>query len=128
MQGWRCGMEDAHVVFEVRGDPNKAIVFGVFDGHGGKEVAQFCKENLQEILESQESLKQQNYEEALKKTFFQMDDKVKNEEYAEMAGTTACVVLVTNDSIYCANSGDSRAVLCSKGNAIPLSFDHKPQN
>lgn len=45
-----------------------------------------------------------------------------------MTGTTACVVLVTNESIYCANSGDSRAVLCSKGNAIALSFDHKPSN
>lgn len=47
MQGWRCGMEDAHAVFEVEGDPNRAMVFGVFDGHGGKEVAEFCKENLQ---------------------------------------------------------------------------------
>ena len=45
-----------------------------------------------------------------------------------MAGTTACVVLITTDSIYCANSGDSRAVLCSKKMAIPLSHDHKPQN
>lgn len=45
-----------------------------------------------------------------------------------MAGTTACVVLMTNDTIYCANSGDSRAVLCSKKEAIPLSYDHKPQN
>lgn len=58
MQGWRCGMEDAHLVFEVKGDPNKAIVFGVFDGHGGKEVAVFCKENFQSVLESQEALKQ----------------------------------------------------------------------
>lgn len=45
-----------------------------------------------------------------------------------MTGTTACVVLITTDTIYCANSGDSRAVLCSKKMAIPLSYDHKPQN
>ena len=45
-----------------------------------------------------------------------------------MTGTTACVVLITKDNIYCANSGDSRAVLMSKGKAIPLSFDHKPSN
>jgi protein phosphatase 1G len=46
MQGWRCGMEDAHICFEVKGDENEAMVFGVFDGHGGKEVAVFCKENF----------------------------------------------------------------------------------
>jgi|TARA_B110000305_G_C19302618_1_gene569910 serine/threonine protein phosphatase PrpC len=40
-------MEDAHVVFEIKGDPNNAILFGVFDGHGGKEVAEFCKANIQ---------------------------------------------------------------------------------
>ena len=50
MQGWRCGMEDAHVAFEVKGDPNGACVYGVFDGHGGKEVAEFCKEHIQDIL------------------------------------------------------------------------------
>lgn len=45
-----------------------------------------------------------------------------------MTGTTACVVLVTKDKIYCSNSGDSRAVLCRDGKAIALSYDHKPQN
>ena len=66
MQGWRCGMEDEHVVFEVKDDPNQATVFGVFDGHGGKEVAECCKQKIQSILESQESLKKRDYEAALK--------------------------------------------------------------
>lgn len=26
------------------------------------------------------------------------------------------------------NAGDSRAVLCQQGKAVPLSFDHKPNN
>lgn len=51
-------MEDAHVCFELKKDSNEAIVFGVFDGHGGKEVAIFCKENIQSILESQKCLKE----------------------------------------------------------------------
>jgi len=41
-------------------------------------------------------------------------------------GCTACVVLVTSTKIYAANAGDSRAVLCRKGHALPLTFDHKP--
>jgi len=52
---------------------------------------------------------------------------VKNKDYSESTGTTSCVVLITNDMIYCANAGDSRAVLCSAGEAVPLSEDHKPQ-
>ena len=45
-----------------------------------------------------------------------------------MTGSTACVVVVMKDSIYCANSGDSRAVLCRNSQAVELSFDHKPDN
>jgi len=39
-------MEDAHIAFEVKNDPKNAIVFGVFDGHGGKEIALFCQEHF----------------------------------------------------------------------------------
>jgi serine/threonine protein phosphatase PrpC len=45
-------------------------------------------------------------------------------------GCTACVVLITKNYLYCANAGDSRAILCPNDNAeneiIKLSNDHKP--
>jgi len=45
------------------------------------------------------------------------------------AGCTSCVVLITADSIYCANAGDSRAVISTKaGKCIEMSYDHKPEN
>jgi len=50
-------------------------------------------------------------------------------EVAFQAGCTSCVCLVTKDTIFCANSGDSRAVIGTKsGKVIELSYDHKPEN
>lgn len=43
-------------------------------------------------------------------------------------GCTANCVLLVNDIIYCANAGDSRAVICNDGIAENLSEDHKPDN
>ena len=61
-----------------------------------------------------------------------MDDEKSKDpitEYSLSAGCTACVALITKDTIYCANAGDSRAVLGLKnGKLIELSYDHKPDN
>ena len=45
-------------------------------------------------------------------------------------GCTANVVLVDHNlkKIFVANAGDSRAVMAVGGTAVPLSFDHKPEN
>lgn len=45
-----------------------------------------------------------------------------------MAGTTALIAVLEGSKLIVANVGDSRGVMCdSRGNAIPISFDHKPQ-
>lgn len=44
------------------------------------------------------------------------------------AGCTANVALVYKNELYVANSGDSRSVLCSKEEAFPMSYDHKPDD
>lgn len=62
MQGWRKTMEDAHVAqtnLELKWDTTtKAKVFGVFDGHGGPEVARFCQLYLIHVLEQQPAWKE----------------------------------------------------------------------
>lgn len=44
------------------------------------------------------------------------------------AGCTAIVALMVKDKIYVANAGDSRCVVATKGDVVPLSEDHKPDN
>eukprot|EP00429_Kryptoperidinium_foliaceum_P026150 CAMPEP_0176136112 /NCGR_PEP_ID=MMETSP0120_2-20121206/69067_1 /TAXON_ID=160619 /ORGANISM="Kryptoperidinium foliaceum, Strain CCMP 1326" /LENGTH=557 /DNA_ID=CAMNT_0017471867 /DNA_START=176 /DNA_END=1849 /DNA_ORIENTATION=- len=63
MQGWRKSMEDAHVAvtdIPLQNDSGggDAKVFGVFDGHGGPEVARFCGLYLVSVLTQQETWKQ----------------------------------------------------------------------
>ena len=41
MQGWRKRMEDAHITDISKGTSHTLDIFGVFDGHGGKEISQF---------------------------------------------------------------------------------------
>lgn len=55
MQGWRLNMEDAaihNLEFE-----SKKHLFGVFDGHGGGEVAKYTKRHFEEILKDVEEYK-----------------------------------------------------------------------
>jgi hypothetical protein len=61
MQGWRKSMEDAHtavtsVAMKTANETDRnARVFGVYDGHGGPEVARFCQHYFVSVLTNQES-------------------------------------------------------------------------
>ncbi|KAL8141489.1 hypothetical protein V2J09_014521 [Rumex salicifolius] len=68
----------------------------------------------------------------LTRTFKRMDEAVLSccsacgKSGFAIAGSTAVVAVVTPSHILVANCGDSRAVLCRGGQALPLSSDHKP--
>ena len=53
-----------------------------------------------------------------------MQDAAETDE--RTMGSTAVVAVVGTRRIFVANCGDSRAVLCRGGVAVPLSTDHKP--
>ncbi|XP_069695061.1 probable protein phosphatase CG10417 [Periplaneta americana] len=43
-------------------------------------------------------------------------------------GCTAVVALLKGQELYVANAGDSRCIVCRKGQAIEMSLDHKPKD
>lgn len=199
MQGWRRNMEDAHVVLGEQQNDDTTSVFGVFDGHGGSEVARFCQEHLAKELLTMDGFAG-NVEESLVKVFHRIDDMLRDSTYhAELeefknkpetdeeetteegapqsptdavlkqlnlvrkmmfansgtrpgggqggtangggagnregggfsetgvhAGSTAIVAVKKGNTLYIANAGDSRGVLCRGDTAVALSEDHKP--
>jgi len=143
-------MEDAHLAHldVVEGEIS---IFGVFDGHGGCEVAHYIKNHFVDEIKKTESFKKGDYKNALIETFLTIDKMLLSEagkkELAQIskknniggiaangadlpyqAGCTACVALITRTDIYVANAGDTRCVLAAKGRAKDLSHDHKPDN
>ncbi len=79
MQGWRKRMEDAHITEINKGENNQYDIFGVFDGHGGKEVSQFVKNHFTNELISNANFKLGNIKQALQETFLKMDDLMRKE-------------------------------------------------
>ena len=85
MKGWRQSMEDNFLIKLNIGPKKSTHIFGIFDGHGGREVSKFICEHFVE-----EFLKNENYEKGdiktcLKETFLALDKKLlKPESMQEM--------------------------------------------
>ncbi|KAJ9164286.1 hypothetical protein P3X46_023882 [Hevea brasiliensis] len=127
--GRRREMEDAVRVelgFTCKGG-EKYDFFGVYDGHGGARVSEACRERLHRVLE-EEIVEGRagmgiEWDKVMEGCFRRMDEEVEKDK---MMGSTAVVAVVGKDEVVVANCGDSRAVLCRAGVAVPLSVDHKP--
>ena len=73
MQGWRKRQEDAHVSAVSLGEKKNIDVFGVFDGHGGKEISKFVSNHFAKELEINKNVGT-DMSLALKETFIKMDE------------------------------------------------------
>lgn len=60
-------------------------IFGVFDGHGGGEVAKYTKRHFEEGLREVEEFKQSNYKEGLRKGFLKIDESLNSGGLEEVA-------------------------------------------
>jgi len=114
-------------------------LFAVFDGHGGHQCAAYLKQNLHVNLvdtvvakgnldESPQVL--HDMYDSFIDAFLDSDRRwcaqVRERRQFAEAGSTAVLVCMLGDQVWCANCGDSRAVLCREGSALQLSADHKP--
>lgn len=130
--GCRKEMEDAvsvEIDFTMK-DGEKCDFFGVYDGHGGAQVAEACRERLHRIV-AEEVEKYGNdgefeWERVMEGCFGKMDREVAGDAAVRTVGSTAAVAVVVKEAIVVANCGDSRAVLGRGGEALDLSSDHKP--
>jgi protein phosphatase 1G len=82
MQGWRKRQEDAHIAAVSQGDKKDIDVFGVFDGHGGKEISQFVSNHFTQELVINKNLPA-DMSQALKETFIKMDEIMQTPESIE---------------------------------------------
>ncbi|CAN8239549.1 unnamed protein product [Cochlearia groenlandica] len=127
---------------------------GVYDGHGGYQVADYCRDRLhfalaEEIERIKDELCKRNtgegrqvqWEKVFTSCFLTVDgeisgkigrpavgssDSVLEVVASATVGSTAVVALVCSSHIVVSNCGDSRAVLFRSKEAMPLSVDHKP--
>ncbi|KAF0485831.1 PP2C-domain-containing protein [Gigaspora margarita] len=130
MQGWRISMEDAHTAKLKLLDKKGYSYFGVFDGHGEQNVANYSGKNLH-IRIAKDNKIETDIETAIKNSFLGTDDDMKNDPKLKVdpSGCTDIIAIATPDNvIYVGNAGDSCAVLSDDGIAIPMSDDHKPDN
>jgi serine/threonine protein phosphatase PrpC len=99
------------------------IFIGVFDGHGGDEVAQMCIEQGPKIMNIL-LLSNPDVSACIRLLYKQLDQKASLMSHT--VGTTAAVVLIRKDRIWFSNCGDAMIVAKPHASyARYMSQDHK---
>lgn len=143
-QGFRATMEDEEILLQDLATSNwrHCSFFGIYDGHGGRECVSFVRQRLHmQIvaalhgkggLDKSGQVHHDIYD-SLMQGFQQTDRQFLNLARTSPAtghgggsGCAAVVACIMGGWVWCANLGDSRALLCREGVAIQLSLDHKP--
>ncbi len=120
---FRQSMEDIGIMIPDLTTDYKASLFGIFDGHGGSDVVKFVKDRLPQLIKNY-LLDLCPVETAFKNAFEKVDQELKFFD-SEYVGTTATLVLIKDNKIYCANVGDSKAYILYDNNYKQISSDHK---
>lgn len=140
LQGRRSSNEDEEYIFSNIDGENEELnaidIIAVFDGHGGKLVSKFAKDNLYKFFVKKDPklfIDTDYTTKHIYKVFSNFNSflETKHPRASNTAGSTCCMIVITKDSkgsiLWAINVGDSRAVLCNrKGKSVQLTTDHKP--
>lgn len=118
-------MEDASAIVDGFGGDENTGYFGIYDGHGGRNVAEFLRLHLHVNIEKELRVKGDRSVEECLKVAFLTTDMLCNSTGEQASGSTAVVCIVRRQGakryVFTANAGDARAVLCHDGAAVRLS-------
>ncbi|KAJ2060955.1 phosphatase 2C [Coemansia sp. S146] len=136
-QRYRRTMEDAHChQYDFEGVEGQAFM-AVFDGHAGRQAAQWCGENFANVfLQIKQEHSTLPVPEIFNLAFIEADRRLAADLKTHSGCTAVVAYLQVKESVagdattrlrtlYCANVGDARAVLSRAGIAVRLTYDHK---
>jgi len=121
LKGKRPTNEDNHLIYK----NNIYEVYGIFDGHGGKDVSLFLKTMIQQLLNNNAfkiPLKKDN----VKNICFFLQNKIKENSKLSIQGSTCLLLFKYDNKIQIINIGDSRCIICSNNKPLQITRDHKP--
>ncbi|PIN07876.1 Serine/threonine protein phosphatase [Handroanthus impetiginosus] len=129
-KGRRDEMQDRYsAVVGIQGDSKQAF-FGIFDGHGGAQAAEFAAENLDKnIIDELKRIDNDNVDDdgiemAVKGGYLTTDSEFLKRD---LRGGTCCVTaMIMRGNLVVSNAGDCRAVSSRGGVAEALTSDHRP--
>ncbi|XP_059627959.1 probable protein phosphatase 2C 25 [Cornus florida] len=124
-RGKRGPMEDRYsALVDIQGDSKQAF-FGVFDGHGGAQAAEFAAKNLdRNIMNEVKRRSNGEIKEAIRHGYLTTDEEFLKEDVG--SGTCCVTALLRNGELVVSNAGDCRAVMSHGGIAEALTIDHRP--
>lgn len=126
-QGTRKTMEDQHVAVVRSQTPHASdfSFFGVYDGHGGTQCADYLQQNLHDFILNHPQLRADTttaIKDAIARAEKDFMEKCRVEKI-ESGSTVACAVII-GQQLTTANVGDSEIVLCRNGAPLLLTTKH----
>ena len=103
-------------------------LFAIYDGHNGKFVSEYLNKNLPKILYSKIEKNEYQIEKSINETFKEINLNLEKIPNAKETGSTATLIIIDNNILYCANVGDSECYYITKDKIIQMTKLHNCKN